>query len=383
MKIDFDKLLKDYNSDLVTKLRGFNDEHDYLQYWVPGSNKSKSLLNLIDALFEANVFSFIILILEKDKYLIDDIKLISKRISELKINLIKNIYEVSIKLDKIKYQTFTKKKIKVIKKKENNFIKLKKLNDDRQNYDILENYDVNIKNNKLNFGLKKNQMNKNIFFEFFSKENKLFLKVNKETRIIDECWHDFKKKNNISVIVDKFCQIVTNKSIQEAAEHGTIYLEYLIRPNDINNKIKGIILPKKVGGIFFDLHKCINKIYVKIKQKYNFKDLINKEYPALSNEWLSLSYEEKLNKLKNCLSEKIIPSLKLTKNDIIVYSIEHNVRIIIKISKEFEEKNNRETNYIIKVENIFKNYIDSRLELFIVEKKDDNKLRLSNSPQKI
>ena len=57
MKIDFDKLLKDYNSDLVTKLRGFNDEHDYLQYWVPGSDKSKSLINLVEALFEANVFT--------------------------------------------------------------------------------------------------------------------------------------------------------------------------------------------------------------------------------------------------------------------------------------------------------------------------------------
>ena len=56
---------------------------------------------------------------------------------------------------------------------------------------------------------------------------------------------------------------------------------------------------------------------------------------------------------------------------------------MIKISNELEKKNSGEVNYIIKIENLFKNYIDNRLELFILEKKDANKLRLSKSPQKI
>ena len=59
------------------------------------------------------------------------------------------------------------------------------------------------------------------------------------TKKIVECWHDFEEENNKSIIVDKFCKIVLNKNIQEASEHGTIYLEYSIRPADINQKIKG------------------------------------------------------------------------------------------------------------------------------------------------
>ena len=31
MQIDFEKLLKNYNSELVTTLRGFNVQYDYLQ----------------------------------------------------------------------------------------------------------------------------------------------------------------------------------------------------------------------------------------------------------------------------------------------------------------------------------------------------------------
>ena len=45
MQIDFEKLLKNYNNELVTKLRGFNDQYDYLQYWVPDSNKTTSFPN--------------------------------------------------------------------------------------------------------------------------------------------------------------------------------------------------------------------------------------------------------------------------------------------------------------------------------------------------
>ena len=38
---------------------------------------------------------------------------------------------------------------------------------------------------------------------------------------------------------------------------------------------------------------------------------------------------------------------------------------------------------MMKIENFFKFYVDKRLELFITEKKDENKLRHLNSPQKI
>ena len=203
------------------------------------------------------------------------------------------------------------------------------------------------------------------------------------TKKIVECWHDFKKENSKSIIVDKFCKIILNKNIQEAAEHGTIYLEHSLRPADISQKIKGIILPKKAGGIFFDLHKCINKIYTKIKKKYHFDDIINKEYFGLSNDWLNISYEQKLEKLKKVLSEKIIPMLKLKNNDIIIHEIEIDTKIVIKISNNFSKINSGKRNYLIIVENLFKQLVDNRLELFTIEKKDDNRLRHANSPQKI
>ncbi len=184
-------------------------------------------------------------------------------------------------------------------------------------------------------------------------------------------------------MVDKFCHIILNKHIQEAAEHGLIYLEYAIRPNDIIKNIKGIILPNKIGGFFFDIDQCIKKIYAKIKKQYNFEDFINKEYFNSSDEWNTLSHETKIKKLNKVLSEKIIPALKISNQDIAIHNIEFDTRIIIIISDGLEKKNHGDINYMMKIENFFKFYVDKRLELFITEKKDENKLRHLNSPQKI
>ena len=59
------------------------------------------------------------------------------------------------------------------------------------------------------------------------------------------------------------------------------------------------------------------------------------------------------------------------------------IELLLKLVVKLEKINHGEINYMIKIENFFKNNIDKRLELFVIEKKDDNRLRHSNSPQKI
>lgn len=386
MHIDFESLLKSYNDELLTKLRGFNEEHDYLQYWVPDSNKTTSLLNLVDALYEINKLNFSITVQKEDDELINKLKNISKKIGNIKINKEEKSYKIDFLLNELKYKVY---RAGITRKKNNKPIKtqklsnIKELTEKKENYNILHSYGKNLKNYKL----KKNKQNyindENVFSEYINNKNKLFIKMEKKNNSIIETWHDFKKKNKESILVDKFCDIISNKNIQEAAEHGIIYLEHEIRPKEITKKIRGIIFPKKAGNLFFDLNKCIRKIYKKTKIKYNFQDKINKDYFGLLKDWKKLSYDQKMEKLNQVLSEKIIPSLKLNKDDIIVHKVEFDSRVIIKISDKLEEKNRKEMNYMIKIENFFKYFVDKRLELFTTEKKDENKLRHLNSPQKI
>ena len=106
MKIDFKELIENYNTNLTDKLRGFGDE-EYLKFYVPDSEKYKSLINLIDALFESGVF----------KVKVDNIQINSderiKLQSYLKI-AIKEISKNSVDIDinTENYKQFKKKKKK-------------------------------------------------------------------------------------------------------------------------------------------------------------------------------------------------------------------------------------------------------------------------------
>ena len=66
-KIIFNELLGNYNKNLITKVRGFGDDSDYLQYWVPATSKINSLINLIEALFESKTYLFTIELEKKEK----------------------------------------------------------------------------------------------------------------------------------------------------------------------------------------------------------------------------------------------------------------------------------------------------------------------------
>jgi hypothetical protein len=385
MQLNFEKLLKNYNEELVTKLRGFNEQEAFLQYWVPDSDKIISLFNLVDALYETKVFNFSIEILKKDKEIIDKLINEKEKIGNIKIEEKDNEYKVYFFLDEFNYhhEAKRKKNIKIKTSKKATDSSIKHLLDEKKNYDILISYQKNLDSYKFKYGEKKLTTKENLFSETVDKRNKIFIQIEAKNKRIINCWHDFSTINNRSILVDKFCHIILNKHIQEAAEHGLIYLEYAIRPNDIIKNIKGIILPNKIGGFFFDIDQCVKKIYAKIKKQYNFEDFINKEYFNSSDEWNALSHETKIKKLNKVLSEKIIPALKISNQDIAIHNIEFDTRIIIIISDGLEKKNHGDINYMMKIENFFKFYVDKRLELFITEKKDENKLRHLNSPQKI
>ena len=118
MIIDFKNLVEKYDENLVSKLRGFGEE-EYLKFWVPDSEKLKSLYNLIDALFESENLNAEIVNVNLNT---DEKKNLEKLIN-IAINKIEE-NNLIISIDKKKYSDFKKinkiiisKKIKTKKEK--------------------------------------------------------------------------------------------------------------------------------------------------------------------------------------------------------------------------------------------------------------------------
>lgn len=381
MIIDFKNLVDKYDENLLSKLRGFGEE-EYLKFWVPDSEKLKSLYNLIDALFESETLNAEIVNLNLNNDEKKDLeKLINIAINKIEENNLK------ININKKKYADFKKKnKIAILK---NTKIKTKKIlsNLDDVKYDesinseyieILnrfENFKFNLKNN---FDVKKYEN----YFLVLSNNIRLDFYINHDDGNLDYAFHNSKKIGNKSAILDILCGQIINKSIDEVADHGVIYLEYYLRSKALKKKNFGIFLPRNSGGLFNLIEKKLREARDDFYKKRSLtKQDINKEYRVISENWTNLSFEKQKIKIENILEENIFRQFNISSEDIILNRVIQGNRLEFILSNNL--KGDFEDNKLFKIEEILKEKIDSSIELLSIEEKDSNKLRLNNAPKAV
>ena len=73
-------------------------------------------------------------------------------------------------------------------------------------------------------------------------------------------YHDSNYKTDIEKLINIFFDTIINKNIQEAADHGVIYLEQKLRLFDNTKVNPGIILPRQAGEYFNYLNSIIRKV---------------------------------------------------------------------------------------------------------------------------
>ena len=384
IEIDLDNLVNNYEQGLLTKLRGFANEHQYIEYWVPGTTKIDSLFNLVNSLFESKEFSFNILINLKDVEVVEYIMNFNNKIGQLKKIENKNYFKINFDLDQNNFDQFFK--IKLSNKNLNTkriFKKTKIVNKPIEKELINEDFKESVQ--RLDIKRFKNNINKIVdncnHYEQEILNNKIHILIDKSDHIVKHAFHDFEKITDIAIVVDVFLDQIINKSIQESADHSVIYLEHYLRPKIIEEKIKGIILPHIGGKVFQILNDLIRQIYLQCKIDLNFSDKINKEFTQLSSKWSALDSIKKENLINHVLKNHVFKELNLGEEDIVLSRIEINFRVILELSNNFRNRQ-KDENILLKVEKIFHKKIDERLELFTMEIKDQNKLRTKNSPQK-
>jgi len=384
IKIDFNDLLDNYNTNLLDNLRGFGNNEEYLKFYVPGTSSIKSFYNLIDAFVECQQLEFVIFYKQDsfEKKLIDEMNIFLEKISINKEIIKNNFTNLEIKIDKILYKNF----INQIKPK----IKEIGLSNIKQNK-------INAKDKILVFKSEKkieqsylNNIHKIVTNNYFSKKiidhENLFLgkidgsevKFIVENKIITQAFHDCENNKTLKKLLDIFFDICINKNIQEAAEHSVIYLEEKIRIENDQLIKSGIILPSHAGTYFDNLNLIIRQVFNEFVKKNEIKFGINKNYFKKSYHWINLSEEAKIQKIDLVLNE-ISQKHGLINQSIIVQSIDSNFKVNLGVDKNFKDLQLKK-NILLEIEIKIKK-LDVTLEVFIDEVLDKNKLRLKNSPQ--
>ena len=379
LKINFKDLIKNYDNSLLDNLRGFGKNEDYLKFWVPGTNNYQSFLNLIDALMESKIHEFKISLnnVNNENNFLKNVKELLNNVSVY--NKEKDNENYVIKLDKLRYLDFKKKNKKVSDKRlefKIDTTKIAKIEKNDEN--LIFSYQDTLKNfyPKSHYS-EKITKNENTYLSKFN-GIKLYFEI--EKNIIINVFHDSSANTIIEKLINTFFELIINKNIQEAADHGVIYLEETIRNQKKTKVSKGIILPRQGGEYFNILNNIIRNVFSEYKIKNNINFDINRNYFKISESWKNLSYKEKINKINKILFEIKEKYSMLTDKSILISKIENNFKINLDVDKNFS-KLQSEKNILLEIETKLKT-LDQTLEVFIGEILDQNKLRLKNSPQK-
>ena len=181
-----------------------------------------------------------------------------------------------------------------------------------------------------------------------------------------------------SNLVDKFIKVYKpvclNLPFREVLDHSLIYFFYKYFKLEIKNT--GIFHYENYGLILIYLKNILKEVYGELNTKNGMSHIkVNKYYQSISNEWKKKTIEDK-EKIINKLILDFCNDYKIEKNKINFKQIEDNFKIILDVDGEISNSNINQSNYILMLENYFKKNCDFRIELFLGEKRDSNKLRL-------
>lgn len=381
--LKYEKLVDDFNHQLVDKLRLHGSGNEALSLWVPDENISKSFQNLISALKETKVENF-------------KISFLRSAISDDNIDEIMMIYEdkldLSFKVDKDRV-------LFIINNIQDSTFKGNKLKEG-QAQELVVNVDykygdVYLKKIPKEFtAILKSYSTKDTFNQaIVDKSKDYYLSVNddqieiaivfniKELEIIN-FEYNF-KRNPVNYNVKAICEMIGEVGIglpvKEFCEHIILKVIHKFVKLSPPFKKPAIILPNNIGPEFMYVNKLIHSLYRKVndtKIDKIFKNINFYDNPP-KEQWLKLS-----ENLKNVEIKKSIKEFELS-NHINQGAIDFKeitndldgwpIRVTISFSNEIEIKDrpkilrNLETHVRFNVENT--------MQIFYEESKDKSKIR--------
>ena len=371
----YEDLLRTYKTALVDNLRGFGLGKDILDLWVPNEDICKSLSDLLFAAKANDAKSIRLSFSQSNMSVIDEVS-IREMLNEnyphyeMFSNGCNVFLEVLGLLKEKDAQVYEKKLIdKVV-----NLVPVLEKGEIFQNTAIALRQpesinDIYSRNLLLLSG-------KNNFFVYDQNEADtissdldglcLKIKVNPKNGIILSANYAGDRTEVATRLSRILCGLIIGFPLVEVANHGMMRLENFLREEspEFQSPIKGIFFPERVDPAFLFFGELCRQLLINLKKQSALSDENSDYDDQPSNFWLQSSDAQKREQL-NLFFQK-----EFAGEHIEVVAIEYHVRIVIDLQNPTGEK-------LLKIEKLIKKRVDSRLEVFLAEIQDKNKLRSS------
>lgn len=175
-------------------------------------------------------------------------------------------------------------------------------------------------------------------------------------------------------LVCALSEVLKGLPILEAADHGAIRLEYWLRSLSGGRPHRpGILLPVAMDAAFAFVNCLTRGLLADYREKSGYFERFNDFDPGPGAVWLAADDTQRRDLLTAAFAKAGFDPASID-----IVAIEFNVRIVVALKSDLATK---AASTMLRLERSVKAHVDGRLELFLSELKDSNKIRrLSKSP---
>ncbi len=367
-RLDYDRLVADYEAGLIDTLRGFGPAGDYLELWVPNEDVTASLINMVEAAKAAGRNGFSVRLGEATAKGLDRTALRDAlgQLADVALNEDNGALDLDFTAlgkhrqsrpgNKATAPDRPKARARVVGKIVRREIHTGPITTIGPTYSRaieatsprhegpLDDADVSVSEDGVT----------------------LALGIDPSSHIISRAAYEGATNPVQRGLLEAFCGLIEGLPVLEAADHGAIGLEFMLRQDVGVRPVPGVVTPQAADPAFSWVERLIRKALAAYRKKSGYGESKNEYDPLPSETWLSLSDAARREKLRATIS-----GLGYGPGDVTVAAIEYDVRVVVR----FPDSQRDKQRHMMTIERELKTQLDPRLELFLEELKDENVLR--------
>lgn len=384
--LDYDELLASYQRGLVETLRGFGPTQSYLSLWVPDELRWKGIWNLFDAAASESQKELRIRVLHtgQDKVDVEALRchlscfgtpVLEERDSHLFIEILDlrpaNAEHAKRILDSVIQDSGSKAPQKQRIGSERSLHPEALAQGECPYHEAMLAMSANCSHEQA--APQTTQENKRLLLQVKGEIGALWISVDTQNQQVIACGHQESQDTESKASLEVFCQEAKGRPIREVLDHGVERTEFQLRKARELRPISGIVLPNNAHSAFGKLKELVTALRPQCQRfEQSWSESYNEYDAGAGPRWRSLDEKSRTREVNRVFSEfqarhqSQIQALSLVR-------IVGDVRIHASLSTNTRSDQNAV--FVARIEEELRDQLDSRLEVFLEQKRDQNKLR--------
>lgn len=384
--LDYADLVANYSTNLLEQLRGFGTQHESLALWVPDEDVLIGLANLFDALASAGETSCSVRIgpdllrshpLASWSKIAGEFGVVDAQTDDMGLRL--QVDQLRIRIRE-RAQTPVSKGAATPRKPV--------ASTERQGLQGIEpaavhnRYSTRLRTVGLGHGscrsVPESAAKNEVIVRAESGGHTLWWQVDAETHIIRAAGHDDELGEGEALALEErgaleyLCRLLPGLPVQEAADHGVSRVELALRGDVQAVQAGGVLLAKRAHPAFDFAQSITRALRTRYAERTGWHEHANDFDAGVSERWAGLEPAARTTELLSCF-RRFEAENSLDAGGLELAALEHDVRVVVTMPEAIAAMDR--ASLAMKLEHALQSEVDPRLEVFLQEVRDDNKIR--------